>query len=191
MRTLDEYIVLVDNVLSDELADMILAEYKEAQDWVKATTFGLTEDRKCATIGMSFESVISKNQETRKRLDDLLFEATAKALEEYKSKAPPILEGTYFAQKDTGYELLRYNTGDFYLEHTDAANVNNHPHRILSCSFGLNNDYEGGEFAFFGQALKYKIKKGSCIMFPSSFMFPHEVMPVTSGTRYSIVTWFV
>lgn len=191
MRTLDQYIVLVNNVLPDSLADQILAEYKEAADWIKATTFGLTEDRKCSTIGMSFENVIAKNLEVRKKLDDLLFEATATALAEYKSKAPSILEGTYFAQKDTGYELLRYNTGDFYLEHTDAANVGNHPHRILSCSFGLNNDYEGGEFAFFGRELKYKIKKGSCIMFPSSFMFPHEVMPVTSGTRYSIVTWFV
>lgn len=191
MRTLDQYIVLVDNVLPDSLADQILVEYKEAEDWVKATTFSLTEDRKCATIGMSYESIITKNPEVRKKIDDLLFEAAANALVQYKSKAPPISEKTYFAQKDTGYELLRYNTGDFYLEHTDAANVSNHPHRILSCSFGLNDDYEGGEFTFFGRELKYKIKKGSCIMFPSNFMYPHEVMPVTSGTRYSIVTWFV
>jgi predicted 2-oxoglutarate/Fe(II)-dependent dioxygenase YbiX len=191
MITLDKYIVLVNNVLSNQLADEILVEYKEAQDWIKATTFGLTEDRKCATIGMSFESVISKNQEIRKKLDDLLFEVTAKALEEYKSKAPPILEGTYFAEKDTGYELLKYETGNFYKEHTDAANVNNDPHRILSCSFALNDDYEGGEFAFFDRELVYNLKKGSCIMFPSNFMYPHEIMPVTSGTRYSIVTWFV
>ena len=26
-------------------------------------------------------------------------------------------------------------------------------------------------------------------MFPSSFMYPHEVMPVTKGTRYSLVVW--
>ena len=28
------------------------------------------------------------------------------------------------------------------------------------------------------------------VMFPSTFMYPHEVMPVTKGTRYSIITWF-
>jgi predicted 2-oxoglutarate/Fe(II)-dependent dioxygenase YbiX len=191
MKTLDEYIVLVDNVLPDSLADQVLAEYKEADDWVKATTFGLTEDRQCATIGISYESVMAKNLEVRKKLDDLLFEAAANALAAYKSKAPPVSEKSYLAQKDTGYELLRYNIGEFYEEHTDALNIENYPHRILSCSFGLNNDYEGGEFAFFGRELKYKIKKGSCVIFPSNFMFPHEVMPVTSGTRYSIVTWFV
>jgi hypothetical protein len=191
MITLDKYIVLVEDVLPAALADQILAEYKTTDDWITATTFGLTEARKCSSIGMSYESIISKNLGVRKQLDDMLFEVTADALKQYKIIAPPISKDTYFAEKDTGYELLRYNTGDFYKEHTDAANVNNDPHRILSCSFALNDDYEGGEFAFFNRELVYKLKKGSCIMFPSSFMYPHEVMPVTSGTRYSIITWFV
>jgi Rps23 Pro-64 3,4-dihydroxylase Tpa1-like proline 4-hydroxylase len=191
MKTLADYIVPVDNVLPDNVADQILAEYKESNDWVTATTFGLTDDRQCSTIGISYESVMSKNLEIRKKIDDLLFESAADALKQYKSIAPPISKDTYFAEKDTGYELLRYNTGDFYKEHTDAANIGNYPHRILSCSFVLNDDYEGGEFAFFNRELVYKPKKGACIMFPSSFMFPHEVMPVTSGTRYSIITWFV
>jgi predicted 2-oxoglutarate/Fe(II)-dependent dioxygenase YbiX len=65
-----------------------------------------------------------------------------------------------------------------------------HP-RSVSCSFALNDDYEGGEFAFFDRELKYKLKKGSILLFPSSFMYPHEIMPVTKGTRYSIVTWFI
>ena len=54
----------------------------------------------------------------------------------------------------------------------------------------LNDDYEGGEFAFFNRTLKYKLNKGDVLMFPSTFMYPHEVMPVTKGTRYSIITWF-
>ena len=37
----------------------------------------------------------------------------------------------------------------------------------------------------------YKLEKGDALMFPSNFMYPHEVMPVTKGTRYSIITWFV
>ena len=36
-----------------------------------------------------------------------------------------------------------------------------------------------------------KLKKGDAIMFPSNFMYPHEIMPVTQGTRYSIITWFI
>ena len=39
--------------------------------------------------------------------------------------------------------------------------------------------------------LKYKLDKGDAIMFPSNFMYPHEIMPVTKGTRYSAITWFI
>ena len=91
-------------------------------------------------------------------------------------------------EQDSGYELLRYKESGFYTQHKDS--FKDRP-RAVSCSFALNDDYEGGEFAFFDRELVYNLKKGSCIMFPSNFMYPHEIMPVTSGTRYSIVTWFV
>jgi predicted 2-oxoglutarate/Fe(II)-dependent dioxygenase YbiX len=91
-------------------------------------------------------------------------------------------------EQDSGYELLRYKEGQFYIQHTDS--FKDCP-RAVSCSFALNDDYEGGEFAFFDRELVYNLKKGSCIMFPSNFMYPHEIMPTTSGTRYSIITWFI
>ena len=78
--------------------------------------------------------------------------------------------------------------GQFYTQHTDSFKKQQ---RSVSCSFILNDDYDGGEFAFFDREIIIKGGKGSIIMFPSNFMFPHEVMPVTSGTRYSIITWYV
>ena len=60
----------------------------------------------------------------------------------------------------------------------------------ISLSFSLNDDYAGGEFAFFNRETKIKTRPGSVILFPSNFMYPHEIMPVTKGTRYSIITWF-
>ena len=61
----------------------------------------------------------------------------------------------------------------------------------MSCSFALNDDYEGGEWGFFDREIIVKAPKGSAVMFPSNFMYPHEIMPVTQGVRYSIITWFV
>jgi predicted 2-oxoglutarate/Fe(II)-dependent dioxygenase YbiX len=84
--------------------------------------------------------------------------------------------------------LLRYSEGCFYKQHTDSFKE---APRSVSCSFVLNNDFDGGEFAFFNRKLKYKLEKGDALMFPSNFMYPHEVMPITKGTRYSIVTWFI
>ena len=36
-----------------------------------------------------------------------------------------------------------------------------------------------------------KMGKGDIIIFPANFMYPHRITPITSGVRYSIVTWAV
>ena len=53
----------------------------------------------------------------------------------------------------------------------------------------LNDNYDGGDFVFFDEQYLVKKKKGSVIMFPSNFCFPHAVTPVTNGDRHSIITW--
>jgi len=53
----------------------------------------------------------------------------------------------------------------------------------------LNDDYEGGEFIVAGEI--FFPKKGSAIIFPSNFMYPHEVGIVTKGIRWSVLTWLM
>jgi predicted 2-oxoglutarate/Fe(II)-dependent dioxygenase YbiX len=52
----------------------------------------------------------------------------------------------------------------------------------------LNDDYEGGELMMFGDH-EIKMPSGAVVVFPSNFMYPHEVKPVKSGIRYSYVSW--
>lgn len=59
---------------------------------------------------------------------------------------------------------------------------------ILSIVGSLNDDYTGGNFIMWGDQ-KIEIPAGSLLVFPSNFMFPHCVTPITSGTRYSFVSW--
>ena len=47
---------------------------------------------------------------------------------------------------DTGYQILRYQEGGFYVQHTDSFKEQQ---RSVSCSLHLNDDYEGGNFGFF------------------------------------------
>ncbi len=55
---------------------------------------------------------------------------------------------------------------------------------IIGC---LNSDYSGGKFELCQGNVN--IPTGCAIMFPSVFLYPHEVTEVTRGTRYSWVTW--
>ena len=52
----------------------------------------------------------------------------------------------------------------------------------------LNNDYKGGELILFKDK-KIDLKAGNVVVFPSNFLYPHEVKPVISGVRYSYVSW--
>jgi predicted 2-oxoglutarate/Fe(II)-dependent dioxygenase YbiX len=87
------------------------------------------------------------------------------------------------------YQLLKYSSGQEYKKHYDGqgATVN----RIISAVCYLNDDYEGGEWAFFNREKVIKVPKGAAVLFPSNFMYPHEIMPVIKGTRYSVITWFI
>jgi len=58
---------------------------------------------------------------------------------------------------------------------------------ILSVVGILNENYNGGDFKIIDKFLKFKT--GDILIFPSNFMFPHEVSSITKGTRYSFVTW--
>jgi len=185
MKNINDYIVTFENVITDALCDAVLSEYKECNDWINATIKNgeNLNVRNCQLIGVSFSSIIEKNLPVRKNLDSYLFTSASNIIKKYNNQFTNCK-----IEQDSGYDLLKYEVGQFYTTHTDS--FKDRP-RAVSCSFMLNDDYEGGEFAFFDRELVYKLKKGSCIMFPSNFMYPHEIMPVTSGTRYSIVTWFV
>jgi predicted 2-oxoglutarate/Fe(II)-dependent dioxygenase YbiX len=59
---------------------------------------------------------------------------------------------------------------------------------IISVIGVLNDNYKGGEFIMFDN-MKIELKQGDVMLFPSNFLYPHRVEPVTEGTRYSFVSW--
>jgi predicted 2-oxoglutarate/Fe(II)-dependent dioxygenase YbiX len=184
---LKKFINIFENILSEELCDKIISEYANDNLWSDSKVAGGRVDtlvRNCKIINMSFSESLLKNLSIRKDLDDRIFNVAGQIINQLRDK----YEHLKSISKDTGYDLLKYDIGGFYTQHTDSFTEQQ---RTISCSFILNDDYEGGEFAFFDRELKYKLKKGSAITFPSNFMFPHEIMPVTKGTRYSIITWFI
>jgi predicted 2-oxoglutarate/Fe(II)-dependent dioxygenase YbiX len=186
LKNINDYIVVIKNALTNPLCDAILDEFTKSDEWTDTVvdTGVIKKDiRNCKTIAISYPHIIQKNKKVRLKLDKYIFLSASKCIKEYNAKFSHCK-----IEEDSGYELLKYPEGCFYTEHTDSFKA---VPRAVSCSFILNDDFEGGEFAFFNRELKYKLEKGDALMFPSNFMYPHEVMPVTKGTRYSIITWFI
>jgi predicted 2-oxoglutarate/Fe(II)-dependent dioxygenase YbiX len=85
-----------------------------------------------------------------------------------------------------GYSLLKYQESQYYDAHYDGSTSIG---RAISALVYLNDDYEGGEIEFVNFKVKIKPKAGMMILFPSNYAYRHIAHPVTSGTKYALVTW--
>lgn len=78
-----------------------------------------------------------------------------------------------------------------YQTHVDSCHTNaNLVRRLFSCVFYLNDDFYGGELYFPRLNKKIKPKPNSCVVFPSSYLFPHKALPVVKGRKVICPTWF-
>ncbi len=101
------------------------------------------------------------------------------------------LKGNQLALEE--FRIKRYNsgTGEQFDTHVDACNLESSK-RYLSMLFYLNDDFTGGETVFlpgeFDQ-LEVKPKKGSVLMFPPTWQYPHAGLPLITGTKYIMSTY--
>ena len=96
----------------------------------------------------------------------------------------------YEIKKILNIDILKYQETGFYTWHVDHfAEIP----RTMSCILLLNNDYDGGNICFRNPdgsgEWEVEVKPNRMIIWPSNFLYPHTVKPVTKGTRYSVVAW--
>ena len=88
------------------------------------------------------------------------------------------------------YYINKYYPNQFYDWHMDQGfDIGNLEifSRFLSVLIYLNDDFEGGNTEFtFGYI---EPKQGSCLVFPSNFLYSHRASPVLSGYKYSVAAW--
>jgi 2OG-Fe(II) oxygenase superfamily len=85
------------------------------------------------------------------------------------------------------YMILRYEGGQNYVSHLDHGV---HTPRRLSGIGYLNDDFQGGELRFEHMNFTYHPAAGDVVLFPSGLPYQHAALPVTSGTKYSVVNWW-
>ena len=102
--------------------------------------------------------------------------------------------GGSFWEACSGIKFNKYAVGDYLSPHYDhirdffQGQFRGIP--VTSVVGVLNDDFEGGDFVFWEEHT-VNIKKGSVLVFPALYLFPHEVTPVTKGIRYSWIQWIV
>lgn len=96
----------------------------------------------------------------------------------------------YLPPREVTFQFLRYTDKmkGHYEFHTDNSYTNP---RTTTTIIGLSdpNSYEGGELQIQNNEKLMKLNYGGGVIFPSNFMFPHKVHPVTKGERKVLVIW--
>jgi predicted 2-oxoglutarate/Fe(II)-dependent dioxygenase YbiX len=95
----------------------------------------------------------------------------------------------YRATRFEGFKIGCYpeDRQGFFAAHRDNLSAST-AHRRFALSLNLNDGYEGGELRFpeYGPAL-YRPARGEALVFSGSHL--HEVLPVTRGERYVLVSF--
>lgn len=173
-------VMYFENLVCPEFCKDVIQYYKAMPGWRKAVTNG--ENEKVVSADQSPRQSKEIEIARCKKGDAAINQVIRKTLSIYCQEYSEV-----DVQSDEGYSLLEYGPGGYYTEHVDRGVGNN---RILSGLVYMNDDYEGGEINFSRQQYSIKPKAGSVVLFPSLHTHIHACLPVTSGTKYAIVTWF-
>lgn len=98
--------------------------------------------------------------------------------------------GGYYFSSQNYFQFLYYNAGmkghyDFHTDHSLKSP------RVLTILIGINQakEYSGGKLYVQNDKEGVKLDMGDVVCFPSNFMYPHKVEPVTKGERKVLVAW--
>ena len=175
-----QFVIHRDNFLSKTQCDNIIKMFDD------------NKSSNSELVGEYKGSLLNKNVRDAK---EIIFE------DDYiKNKIKMVLELAnlsiykYNIQELEDVKLLKYNIGGKYQWHTDVGSKETSTRKLTAIvQLSDEQDYEGGDLEFgitdeLGENNYVATKKqGSIIVFPS--FLSHRVIPITKGTRYSLLTW--
>tara|TARA_R100001509_G_scaffold36566_1_gene19634 strand:+ start:1605 stop:2150 length:546 start_codon:yes stop_codon:yes gene_type:complete len=179
-----EYILEIKKIIPKTFCEKIISYFDK--DYIEAGTVGAGIDkniRNCLTRSIlepkTFGEIICTNA-----VQEKIFHCVKHYTEKHSVDI----------QKISQLDILKYESNDHkagYNFHKDFGLKVSERH--LSISICLNNDYEGGEFVFDIPSGHYTVPQnvGDAVVFPSNFMFPHQVNKITKGTRYALIGWVI
>lgn len=175
-----QFLLKVDNVLPDDVCDELITLFEESKHKERLRSDGYPNW-------------------TNLYLEDHHPEVDARFKDTYRDIAFKYQEwvgeyGDYFTANVEycafeGSNIKKYvgETDDQYKRHADVSSLDVSD-RFLAFLFYLNDDFEGGETIFYPECV-IRPKKGSVLIFPPYWMFPHEGTPVIAGEKYIMSTY--
>ena len=175
------------NILPKELCEIIIDVIKH-RDWQKHEWYSIQSNNRSSHETKELD-VQNVDNDLQNKLTPFIIEAGKEYNKKYADSNNDKMSQLFFTMSPVRFN--RYEKGTVMRKHYDHIRSLFDGERkgipVLSILGVLNDDYEGGEFLVNDR--DFNLKQGDIILFPSCFMYPHEVKEVTKGTRYSFISW--
>ena len=142
-----------------------------------------TKDR---SVKATTDLVVS-NKEDWKDVDQMFFRSMASALREFRETFP-YFKGPF---KDMGYQVQRYQPGEFYHWHIDGGSHELSQRQLVALWYLNDVPGPGGETQFLYQDVSIKPQRGKLVLFPPFWTHEHRAAELKAGVKYIATTWVV
>jgi prolyl 4-hydroxylase len=181
MVDLQDLIHVYENSLESDVCDFLVSLFEQCSDKHERydnngkpnfTQFNLTENRELSSeINQVHNHIIRK-------------------IFEYRDKYYEFVDKRVFPEEHAleQFRIKRYNSGgdDWFDTHVDVTNHES-ARRFLSFMWYLNDVESGGNTVFTDMSISPK--KGTLVMFPPLWIYPHRGEAPLSGPKYIISTY--
>lgn len=156
----------------------------------------MKEDQYAGRIGQSVDKdqsikkttdLVVSGKEHWQDVDKGLFYSLGIALKEFRETFP-YFKGPF---KDMGYNLQRYNPGEYYHWHIDGGSHDFSQRQLVALWYLNDVPSPGGETEFLYQDVKITPEAGKLVLFPPFWTHEHRAATVQTGIKYIATTWIV
>ncbi|MDH3563518.1 MAG: 2OG-Fe(II) oxygenase, partial [Gammaproteobacteria bacterium] len=91
--------------------------------------------------------------------------------------------------KDIGYNMQRYQPGEYYHWHVDGGPGEFSQRQLVAIWYLNDVEGPGGETEFALQEVSIKPEEGKLILFPPFWTHIHRAVPMEQGVKYIATTW--
>jgi len=184
-KLLSDYCVYIENHMPIKMCDDIVNLFESVSSDKRNKTFNKPSGNPRFT-----EFDITKESNLNEELYRNICQYLVQAVEDYRTKVKFFSTWNTINLNFQNIRIKRYISEDAeqFDFHIDVANDINEG-RYLSFQWYLNDVADGGETEFAN--FKIEPKKGTLLMFPPMWMFPHKGNSLNSGRKYILSTYLL
>jgi len=171
--------------LPPSFCEEVIRRFESQPEYQNPGRIGQAMDEE-QSIKKTMDLVVS-DKEDWKDIDQIFFRCMAAALKEFRETFP-YFKGPF---KDMGYQVQRYQEGEFYHWHIDGGSHQFSQRQLVALWYLNDVPGPGGETEFLYQDVAVTPEQGKLVLFPPFWTHEHRAKKVEKGVKYIATTWVV